>query len=193
MSKAAESPTRISAVAEDPTANDRIAFEKAGELLLKRFNNMHMVCTRLDEAIRCAQVRLYASDHIVNPDFFTGHLRVAVAVDGRLEIQPTRAIDRTYVWTVRRDDVLGLVDAGKPDATSDSPPTRRGRISKFDWDRLAAEIIRLAHVKALPADDKKLTDMLIKWCDDQGMTNIPEYDTIRKKVGVWLKPYRAGI
>src|ERR1700730_6310932 len=113
MGKAKQSSTRISTVAEDSTASDRISVETAGEILLKRFTNTHMACTRLDEAIRCAQVRLYAGEHLVSPDFFTGHLRVAVAVDGRLELHPTRAIDGTFVWTVRREDVLSLVDADK--------------------------------------------------------------------------------
>ena len=66
-------------------------------------------------------------------------------------------------------------------------------LDSVPWDRLMAEVLLMVREKRLPAEDTKLTDQLLQWCGDQRMTNIPEYDTIRKKVGVWLKPYRAII
>jgi hypothetical protein len=144
MAKAAKSSTRTSAVAEDPTADDRINFNGAGELLSKRFPNVHMACTRLDEAIRCAQVRLYAGDHIVSPDFFAGHLRIAVAVDGRLELRPTRAIVGTFVWTVLREDVLNL-ETGKRN------PRNAGVDKKFDRDFMVAEAEAYVRKNGLPS------------------------------------------
>jgi hypothetical protein len=151
--EAAETPTQLPAIAEAPSAADeRISFEKAGELLIGRYHNAHSVCVGLDIAIRGAMVRLYAGDRPVSPSFYAGHLRVAAAVDGRVELLPTRAINATYVWTLLCEDVLKLADAvdatSKPDAASESVPprTRRGPQVKFAWDLLMGEVVRMQYV-----------------------------------------------
>jgi hypothetical protein len=136
MGKAVKSPTRIPAVAED--VSDRVSLETAGEMLIKHFANMHMACTRLDDAIRCAQVRLYAGEQPVSPDFFAGHLRVAVTVDGRLEICPTRAIDGAHVWAVRREEVLKLKEGAAPATVNDRGAGRRRKyVSDIELHNLA--------------------------------------------------------
>jgi hypothetical protein len=133
MGKAAEPLSRIPAIAEVPPPGDRISVMQAGELLLRRFPNPHTACAKLDDAIRHAQVRLYAGEHLtdpVDPGIFTTHLRVAVTKDGRLEVRATRALNGTFIWTVGREGILKLIE-GDVSATAGRNPRGAGRKRKY--------------------------------------------------------------
>jgi hypothetical protein len=135
MAEAVKPLNRIPAVAEACTVPDQITLATAGEILSKRFPNSNAAGVRLDIAVRCAEVRLYAGDkpEPVSPNFFAGHLRVVVAVDGRLEIRATRAIVGTHVWTVDREDILKLIE-GDASATASRNPRGAGRKPSYDRD-----------------------------------------------------------
>ena len=64
--------------------------------------------------------------------------------------------------------------------------------TSFDWDALVAELVRRVHVDGIPASasDLGLATDLVKWCGEQNSTEIPEIETVRKKIAVWLSRYR---
>ena len=86
--------------------------------------------------------------------------------------------------TAARDRVIAL----RP-GSSDKPTSgKRGRKVKFSWDLIKQEVKRLFAKGGLPAvsDASKLADYFLRWCDHQGIKEIPQYDTIRLKIGSWL-------
>jgi hypothetical protein len=101
--------------------------EEAGALLLKHFGRIHRAREWLDEAIRNGDVRLLCSDgietRVVNPEFFSNHLRVGIATDGRMEIKATRALaPGRYEWRPARRELDTLITPAPPTPPLSSPP-----------------------------------------------------------------------
>ncbi len=128
-------------------------------------------------------------------------------------IEPTALLDRlrmTFDWefsraiwknpppgsyfmfeniTAARDQVVALRPL--PSITPTATSLQRGRRAKFNWDLLVAEVIYRAHEigPSALASDLRLAEDLVRWCERQGLKEIPEIDTVRKKLRIWLSRY----
>jgi hypothetical protein len=124
----------------------RITLTEAFQQLLQRFEP-HAAREQLDAAIRTNKVRLWVGDKVVDPNFFTTHLRVAahIAPDGRwsAEIEATRALEPgPYVWTVASEDISPLA----------AEPARHpgGRRPKYDREFIQLEVSAWVMSNGLP-------------------------------------------
>jgi hypothetical protein len=196
MDEATKSPTDISAPAEDPS--DEISPEMAGKVLISHFGEVHVARTRLNDAICQNRVASFADGVRVRADYFASCMMVSIAhgTTDQFEIRPFAGLHgnnpetgRPYVWTVSHKDVLNLIEDNTP---SNKTGVKRGPKIKFNWNQLVAEVIRIEHVEGLPAGDSELAGALLTWCGEQELEDIPEYETIRKKVGIWLSRYRRA-
>jgi hypothetical protein len=91
--------------------------------------------------------------------------------------------------------------ASLPPATEAAPNERRsgstkgeGRTRgvkvKFDWHVVVGEFVRHMHEKGPPSNDEAEAKRLLKWCLDhfQSSAECPTQGTLRKAIGIWLKP-----
>lgn len=169
-----------------------IDLDEALQILLPSAAKPHAATARLNTAIIDGEARLWANDTVVDPDFFVRHLRIGTkAVKGEwyAKLDPLATpVDglTTTAWTMSRMEVTGLLGETKPSGR------QRGRKQVFDWDALVAELVRRVHVDGIPASasDLGLATDLVKWCGEQNFTEIPEIETVRKKIAVWLSRYR---
>ena len=192
MAKAAKASTGNAARAEAV----RISIVTAGEMLVKRFANMHMAATQLDEAIRSSTVQLFADDHpeTISPNFFARHLRVEAVVNGsRLEIRPTRALAKTYTWTVDRDDVRKLVEGNDaPPTTSNPPKHKAGRKPIYDPELVEREAWAYVYEHGCPASLESLA-IGLKVAVGEGIPEITKAKEILRPVYDRMEQLRAQI
>jgi hypothetical protein len=176
----------------EPT--DRISIDAAFQMLLPVAVKPREARGFLNNAISAGRVALWADDKEVPPEFFDTHLTVeAKSTGGRwiARLAPTKAVFDTIddfnktAWKVSRPDVVRLFEELKePELVSSGRKT--GPKVKFSWDSLVAEVMRRIYEDGLPDSDSALAAELATWCDKQRHKNIPEIDTIRRKLRIWL-------
>jgi hypothetical protein len=91
------------------------------------------------------------------------------------------------------DRELPAEGAEAPARPESATKSRRGRVAKFDWDTVYGEIFRRTYHQGIPRDDRAFAKKIRIWCfDNFNDKEIPETETLRKKIGIVLKGVRSG-
>ena len=89
-----------------------------------------------------------------------------------------------------------LPGAVKPELTTpEAPPSRKGvggPPTQFEWHDIAGEVFRRFWIDGPSKTNTDLANDMLKWCERVlGPDKTPEFDTLRKAIGQWLKGARA--
>jgi hypothetical protein len=95
--------------------------------------------------------------------------------------------------TLSRDQVLAL----RPAPTDAEPKRRRGggRKAQFDWDQIHAHICHLIYEDGWPehGDLREFAKKICDVCTEAGMQLIPDPETVRKKLTIFLDVRRSAL
>lgn len=118
---------------------DRVTIGEAFQILVPSAKP-HDAAARLNKAITIDDIRLWANDHVVDPNFFVRHLLIAAKrVDRRwtAELQMRAAVTGFYetAWTMSRSEVTDLLAKTKPQKHAG------GRPPEYDADDIRAAVV----------------------------------------------------
>jgi hypothetical protein len=175
---------------------DALAWDEVEKRLLQKFGDVGDAADWLNTELWREKIRVFADGAVVSA---AGFFEVVPrhARDGRAElrIRPLQAltISLKKLTLERKSFEARLRRTAEP--PPGSPPGRkRGAKGKPVWDLLVSEVIWRVHEEgpSALASDRGLADKLVEWLGKQpGVADkdIPDADTIRKKLRVWLSRY----
>jgi hypothetical protein len=148
-------------------------------------------------------VRGVESCFVFKPEFWRQHAqidRLASAPTRLRVLAPNMLLAESGVPALRAGRWLFFLDRTKFNervkplsepalikAADDAPslPSKRGRKTKFSWDRITAEVLHRCYKDGFPDDMPKFIQELYDWCGEN-LDAVPEFDVFRKRIGVWF-------
>jgi hypothetical protein len=190
-----EPPKAAQRIAEDVNRlADPVTIEEAFNILREGGREPLAAAALLISAIVTGLAHVWGNGEKVHENFdFERHLRIAAkhkeGGDWTAEMEMRAAVNdfSTTAWAMSHAEVTALLEEVEPQKAG----RKRGRRVKCDWDAMVAEVIWRVHEEGpiALASDLSLAGNLQKWCRDQDFKDIPEIDTIRRKLAIWLSRY----
>jgi hypothetical protein len=192
------------------TAPGRLPPDEAFQKVLQQVGDPHEARNLIKERVGLGHVKIYVNESLVDAGYFASSYSLVLGYfdaesrlilkkspDGRYHalVWPAKPLtDPSGNWELDAGDIGLLLES--IETSSRQTGRKRGKKVKFNWDAVFGEFVRRVFVEGLPPIDKgddAEAERLFRWCLDhfQSDNEIPATETLRKKIGVWLRPLKS--